>query len=222
MTDNEIKDYLFFLKPMLTERIKERLNTTPHLTKLYAEKGGIKHEINKVSSMQEEKISDFEKKAELLNILDNRCLQIERLCWMIKSLGVSQNYSYTFGDVSVLRGTYRDAVHAVCLQTEDGKEYRSSDFKMKDEKDAQNSSDKKILGSPGGREHDLQEEEKTGKQTPSDKQIQKDMEELAEKCISNGERPKRYSLANELGKRKEYVGITPATIERRTKVTWKT
>jgi len=185
-------------------------------------KEGLSMKLIRLAQCKKRKLVILRKKAELLNILDNRCLQIERLCWMIKSLGVSQNYSYTFGDVSVLRGTYRDAVHAVCLQTEDGKEYRSSDFKMKDEKDAQNSSDKKILGSPGGREHDLQEEEKTGKQTPSDKQIQKDMEELAEKCISNGERPKRYSLANELGKRKEYVGITPATIERRTKVTWKT
>lgn len=100
---------------------RDKLRTMQHVARYSAKKRGIQGEWNNLSEMPRKEISDIQQQAELLNILDNRCLQLAQACKFIKDAGVSQSYSLSFGDIADLRGAWEDAVNAVCLRTEDGK-----------------------------------------------------------------------------------------------------
>ncbi len=88
-----------------------------HAERYSANAQGVREEWNKLREMPRNKISDIQQQAELLNILDNRCHQFQEAYMLIKNSNISHGYTISYGDTAVLRGSWEDAIEAVCLST---------------------------------------------------------------------------------------------------------
>lgn len=85
------------------------------LIHILAEKQGVREEWLRIKGMDRNKIDDIQKQAEILNVLDNRCLQLQEACRLMKSSDISEGYSISYGEVSDLRGSWESATDAVSL-----------------------------------------------------------------------------------------------------------
>jgi len=97
-----------------------KLRNRQHVVRYLAKKQGVHEEWLQVKGMNRNKINDIHKQAEILNILNNRCLQLQEVCNLIESSDISQEYSLSSGDISVLRGSWESAVDAVKITLSDG------------------------------------------------------------------------------------------------------
>ncbi len=97
-----------------------KLRAEQQIAHFMAELQGVREEKEKLSQMPRKDISDIQKQAEILNILDNRCLQLQEVIKLIRMTDVSQRYTISYGDISDLRGSWEDAIDAVSLETENG------------------------------------------------------------------------------------------------------
>lgn len=89
-----------------------------------AERDGFREEIKNIRQMPRTELSDIQKQAELLNILSNKCLQLEAAVELIKRSYSHNECRISFGPISLLRGNWEDAIKAVSLtNTENGKIY---------------------------------------------------------------------------------------------------
>ena len=74
------------------------------------------------------KISDFQEQAEILNILDNKYCQIQQACELIEKVGVLNEHTLSYGETAVLKGSWDEAIDAVCLTTKEGNKIYGVEF----------------------------------------------------------------------------------------------
>ncbi|MCH7743008.1 MAG: hypothetical protein IIB71_10160 [Proteobacteria bacterium] len=96
-------------------RQQQRLHSRRHATNIEAEMRGVQKEKQNISDMPRHEINDIQLQAELLNILDNRILQLQKASQFIMKADISGGYTLSFGDTAVLRGAWEDAEDAVQL-----------------------------------------------------------------------------------------------------------
>ncbi|GJL72533.1 MAG: hypothetical protein NMNS01_17320 [Nitrosomonas sp.] len=118
---------------ILCQEKMDKLKTEQQILHFMAQMKGYRHEWKKIKQMPRNQIDDIQKQAEVLNILNNKCLQLQEAIKLIPKAGASQSYSLSFGETSVLRGYWEDAIDAVSLTAENGTIFYPEGRKISDD-----------------------------------------------------------------------------------------